>query len=133
MLRRPPRRVKFVHAELQHLSPTQCMARVQLEDPEAGGYVGTAVGACAVEEGLQATAKATAAALMQAVGQDHSLEVHGVELFEAFGQSAVLVHLGARLHERTLALMGFCVAGEDPTRAAALAVLNAANRVLDVG
>ena len=133
MRSRLPRRIKFVGAQLQRLSGNQCLARVQLQQAESGSYVGTAVGASPDDEGLRATAKATAAALMQAMGRDHSLEVHDVKLFHAFGQSAVLVELGAKQQERNQEVMGFCVAGGDPTRAAALAVLNATNRVLDAG
>lgn len=133
MPERSPRRVKFVRAQLEQLSQNQCLAKVELERLEQGSYVGTATGAGPGVEGLRATARAAAEALMQAVGEQNVLEVHEVELFDAFGQSAVLVHLAARLQDRTQALMGFCVAGADPTRAAALAVLNAANRVLDVG
>ena len=130
---RPPRRVKFVRASLEQLAPNQCLAKVELSGPEEGTYVGTATGACPDVEGLRATAQAAADALMQAVGEEHLIEVHGVEVFDAFGQSAVLVHLAAQLQDRTQALMGFCVAGSDPARAAALAVLNATNRALDIG
>ena len=133
MRSRLPRRIKFVGAQLQRLSDNQCLARVQLQQAGSGSYVGTAVGASPDDEGLCATAKATAAALMQAMGRDHSLEVHDVKLFHAFGQSAVLVELGAKQQERNQEVMGFCVAGGDPTRATALAVLNATNRVLDAG
>ncbi len=133
MPERPPRRVKFVRASLDQPAPNQCVAKVELEHSESGSCVGSATGGCRDEEGLRATAQATAEALMQAVGGGHQLQVHGVELFDAFGKSAVLVHLADQHRERTQALMGFCMAGEDPTRAAALAVLNAANRVLDVG
>jgi hypothetical protein len=82
---------------------------------------------------LQATARAAAEALTQAVGGAHQLRVEGVETLDTFGRSAILVHLADQQRDRTQALMGFCVAGQDPARAAALAVLNAANRVLDVG
>ncbi|MBI2537939.1 MAG: hypothetical protein HYW06_13460 [Gemmatimonadetes bacterium] len=127
------RRVKFVRASLEQLSPTQCLAKVELARAEAGNYVGTATGGCPDVEGLKASAQAAVDALMQAVGKEHLIEVHDVEVFDAFGQSAVLVHLAAQLQDRTQALMGFCVAGGDPARAAALAVLNATNRVLDIG
>ena len=126
------KRLKFIRAELQRLSSTQCLARVQLEQPGSGAYVGTAVVACPDLDGLRATAKATAAALMQASGQDHSLEVHDVEVHDAFGQPAVMVHVGSKLHHRTQGLMGFCLAQGDSTRAAALAVLHATNRVLEL-
>jgi len=130
---RPPRRVRFVRASLERLSQNQCLATVELERPEAGSYVGTATGGCPEVEGLRASARAAVDALMQAVGEQHRIEVHDVQVFDAFGHSAVLVHLAAQVQDRTQALMGFCVAGEDPTRAAALAVLNATNRVLDIG
>lgn len=134
MARRRRRRLKFVQARLERLSGNQCVARVHLEEAPCGSYVGSAVvGGGPDEDGLLATARATAAALMQAVGMDHSLQVHGVKLFEAFGQSAVLVQIGAKLRARAQALIGFCVAGTDPARAAALAVLNATNRALDIG
>lgn len=133
MAHRPPRKVKFVRASLETLAPNQCLAKVELERAEAGTFVGTATGGCPDVEGLRASAQATADALMQAVGEQHLIEVHDVEVFDAFGKQAVLVHVAAQLQDRTQALMGFCVTGEDPPRAAALAVLNATNRVLDVG
>jgi hypothetical protein len=131
MPERPQRRVRFVQAELQRLSAAACMARVELERREAGGYVGTAVASEA--EGLRATAKAAADALMQAAASDHVLEVHDVKLLNVFGKLTVVVQVGAKQQERWVSLMGFCVAGQDPTRAAALAVLHATNRVLDAG
>lgn len=133
MADRPPRRVKFVRASLESLAPDQCLATVELERPEQGTFVGTATGGCPDVEGLRASAQAAADALMQAVGETHLLEVHEVELFDAFGKSAVLVHVAAQVQDRPQALMGFCVAGDDAPRAAALAVLNATNRVLDIG
>ncbi len=133
MAHRAPRKIKFVRASLETLAPNQCLAKVELERAEAGTFVGTATGGCPDLDGLRASARATADALMQAVGEEHVIEVHDVEVFDAFGQSAVLVHVAAQLHDRTQALMGFCVAGEDRARAAALAVLNATNRALDIG
>jgi hypothetical protein len=130
---RPPRRIKFVRSSLELLGPNHCLAKVELERDQDRSYVGTATGGNPDQEGLHVSARAAADALMQAVGEKHLLEVHDVEVFDAFGQQAVLVHLAAQVQDRTQALMGFCVAGTDPTRAAALAVLNATNRVLDVG
>jgi len=131
----PHRHLRFVKAEWAPVSPHGCAARVQLEQAGTGRFVGTAVvhGTCGEAGALRAAAKAAAAAVMQAVGQDHILEVYGVEPFQAFGRAAVLVHLGARLGQRTQELVGLCVSGEDSARAAALAVLDAANRVLGLG
>jgi hypothetical protein len=42
----------------------------------------------------------------------------------------VAVNLGARRRGHWQPLVGFCMAGPDPARAAALAVLNAINRIL---
>lgn len=133
MFNRPPRRVKFVRASLELLAPDHCLAKVELKGEKDDSFVGTATGGRPEREGLRASAQAAVDALMQAVGETHLLKVHNVEMFEAFGREAVLVHLAAQVQDRTQALMGFCVAGGDPTRAAALAVLNATNRVLDVG
>ena len=133
MPERPPRRVKFVRASLELVAPDECLAQVELERGEVGSFLGKARGGRSSQEGLQATARAAADALTQAVGGGHQLRVHGVETLDTFGRPAILVHLADQQASRTQALMGFCVAGQDPTRAAALAVLNAANRVLDVG
>lgn len=133
MAERIPRRVKFVRASLEPVASDECLAQVELERSDVGVFLGKARGGRSTEEGLQATAQAAADALTQAVGGGHRLQVHGVETLDTFGRAAILVHLADQQQDRTQALMGFCVAGLDPTRAAALAVLNAANRVLDVG
>lgn len=133
MPERPQRRVRFVRASLEVLAPNQCLAKVELERPEDGRFTGTATGGNLETEGLRTSARAAADALMQAVGEERLLEVHDVEQLDTFGRPAVLVHLAAQVRDRTQALMGFCVEGGDPARAAALAVLNATNRVLDIG
>jgi DNA-binding NarL/FixJ family response regulator len=122
-----------VRASLEVVAPDECLAQVQLERAEEGSFVGKARGGRSSEEGLQTAARAAAEALMLAVGGAHRLRVEGVETLETFGRAAVLVYLADQQRDKTQALMGFCVAGADPTRAAALAVLNAANRALDVG
>jgi hypothetical protein len=125
--------VRFVRASLEVVAPDECLAQVQLDRGEEGSFVGKARGGRSSEEGLQAAAKAAAEALTQAVGGGHRLRVEGVEMLDTFGRPAILVYLADQQQDKTQALMGFCVAGQDPARAAALAVLNAANRVLDVG
>lgn len=130
---RPSRRVRFVRASLELLPTHEFLARVQLQRDQGESVVGKATGGDSSAAGLEAAARAAAEALTQAVGGSHQLSVQGVETLEAFGREAILVHLADQQPHRTQALMGFCVAGNDPTRAAALAVLNAANRALDVG
>jgi hypothetical protein len=125
-----PRRIRFVQAELKHVSPAVCMARVELERRDSGGTLSTAVGDCPEVEELKAAAKAAADAVMQMVGNDPMLEVRGVETVTVFGQAAVAVNLGIKRQDHWQPLVGFCMAGQDPARAAVLAVLNATNRVL---
>lgn len=131
---RPSRRVKFVRADLQSLSASKCLARVELERPESGNYVGSSTGSCPDVEGLKAAARASVEALVQAAGSErHELEVHEVRALEAFGRTAVIVHVAARRGDCRQDLMGLCVVGTDAPQAAAMAVLNAANRFFDVG
>jgi hypothetical protein len=56
-----------------------------------------------------------------------------VQLIRAVGEPAVVVRVKAEHGHETRDLIGFCLAGDDPMRGAALAVLNATNRFLDLG
>jgi hypothetical protein len=136
-LQRLPRRdVRFVNAELEPMEADQWTARVELSRAGAVRYVGTRKGVRAApdREGLRLVAEATAQALVRAAGRDdHGLEVHGIEWIEVFSRRGVVVYLRGRYKEHEQNLMGFSVADLNPTRAAALAVLNAVNRFFGVG
>ena len=126
---RPARTVRFVGAQVGRVSGGGPRAFVELERSPGERFVGTAEG-----ETLQGTAEAALRALSQVVGgAEGTFRVRGVETVEVFGGRAVIVALSMSHQGETRSLLGICSAEPDPTRAAALAVLNATNRFLGVG
>jgi hypothetical protein len=121
--------VRFVRAQFDTLVSGRCAAQVELAGADAT-YVGRAEGGSIDAEGLRAAARATADAL-QDLG--HPVAVNRVEMVTAFGEAAVAVQATAQHEGETRRLVGFCLAGDDPLRAAVLAVLNATNRFLEIG
>jgi len=126
---RPSRQVRFLRAQVESVAPDRCAAQVELLGA-AATYVGRAEGGCMDLEGLRAGAQATATALRDL---GHRVEVDGVEMVMTFGEPAVVVRVMAEHDEETRRLVGYCLVGEDGLRAAALAVLNATNRFLEIG
>ena len=61
------------------------------------------------------------------------MELEEVEMINALGEAAVVVRVAAERDGESRRLMGFSVAGDDPMRAAALAVLSATNRFFEIG
>lgn len=131
---RRPRSVKFVRLDLEQLPGNRCRARVELERQPGQTYVGTADGRRSKTGKLRCTAQAAADALRQAVGADEDafelLELKTVTVLET---TAVIVALSVHHQNETWQLVGFCLTAQHPTRAPALAVLNATNRFLDTG
>ena len=79
-------------------------------------------------------AQAAANAIQTAVcGKGDQLDVTGATITEAFGKRTVFVQVSALYIGQRRELMGFCLIDPDPSRAAALAVLNAVNRFLGIG
>lgn len=136
-MERKPRVVRFIRADVQK-SGSRCRAEVELERDRKGRVVGTSdglvTGMGGAQGDLRCVAEAAARALCQAVDAPEDIvTVHGVEMIDTFGQEAVVVSLAAHLDKGARPLMGFCLAGRDRIRAAALAVLNGTNRFFDVG
>jgi len=129
MTERLPRNVRFVLTKLENLAPGRCAALVELQGASST-YTGRAEGGCDDAGGLRAAAQATTGAL-QDLG--HAVKLEGVELITALGEPAVVVRVAAERDGETRRLMGFSVAGDDPMRAAALAVLSATNRFFEIG
>lgn len=129
-----PRAVKFIRADLERLAADRCQAQVELERNPGERYLGTAEELLSDVGELHCVAMAAVSALQSALalGND-SIALHDVDSFVAFGREAVLVSLTAHHDGQARPLMGFCLKGQDPSRAAALAVLNATNRVLGIG
>jgi hypothetical protein len=78
---------------------------------------------------LRCCAVAAVNALEQAVSPQVTFELLGVKAVRAFDATVVIVSLSARAKEATR-LVGSCLTEVDPARGAALAVLNATNRLL---
>ncbi len=134
MADRPPRLVKFVSAEIEQLSDDRCRTQVELLHQNGESHVGKAEGGCADGERLRLAAQAAADAVRTAVcGTGDTLDVTGATITEAFGKRTVFVQVAALYLGQRRELMGFCLIDPDPTRAAALAVLNAVNRFLGIG
>jgi hypothetical protein len=126
---RPPRQVRFVLTRFENLDEGRCAAYVELQGPGAS-YTGRAEGGSRDVGGLRAAAEATAGALRDL---GHAVTLQDVQSIRAVGEFAVAVRVKAEHGHETRELVGFCLAGDDPMRAAALAVLNATNRFLDLG
>ncbi len=134
MPERAPRLVKFVSAEVEQVSDDRCRTRVELLHQDGKAHVGEVEGGCADAERLRLSAQAAADAVRTAVcGTGDRLDVTGATVTEAFGKRTVFVQVAALYLGQRRELMGFCLIDPDPTRAAALAVLNAVNRFLGIG
>ena len=131
MADRAPRAIRFVRAQIDPLPDDRCQALVQVERPGGGVSTGTAQGGTGQADELRSVARATADALSQAFeAEGAKVRVRGVQLVEAFAQTAVIVSMVATQGTRSESLLGICDGAGDFARAAALAVLNATNRFL---
>ena len=77
---------------------------------------------------IRTAAAATIAALEKAIGSPLDMRLIGVKQVRAFDAEVIVVSLTGTTDRQKL--VGIVVMGEDPRRAAALAVLNALNRTL---
>lgn len=122
----PRRRVRFVAARLLAPRTGRSVAQVELEwggqtyRDEVEGETGAAVE-------LRLAAQATLRALEAILNGRMQFGLVGIKSFRAFDTEVVVVLLRT---ENVQALIGASLATGDPHRSAALAVLNATNRVL---
>ncbi len=121
-------RVRFLAAEVEHAPGSEIRVRVRLAVPgrECLGEV-RGTGAGVVE--LRLAAEATLDALADAVPEAPRLQLGGVKSVHAFDADAVLVSLRVDGPDGK-SLLGCVPVGESPGRAAAMATLDAVNRVL---
>lgn len=84
---------------------------------------------------LQAAAAATLGAALSAAGKRMHSELLGVKAVRAFDGWVVVVRLNAEVEGKTVRLLGAasCESEEDLGQGAAIAVLDATNRVLEKG
>ncbi|HWC75099.1 MAG TPA: hypothetical protein VG454_14285 [Gemmatimonadales bacterium] len=122
-------RLRFQEFGFQRLANGRCRAKVVLTWSDGRRFEGSSDGVSSQTGELRCCAVAAVNALEQAVQPRLTFELLGVKTIRAFDATVVIVSLSARAQE-TIRLVGSCLTETDPPRGAALAVLNATNRLL---
>jgi hypothetical protein len=123
-------RLRFQEFKLDKLPSGRCRARVVLTWSDGRQFVGESEGVISQAGELRCSAEAAVRALERVVQPQLALEVLGVKAVRAFDATVVIVSLAVRADTVASRLVGSYMAEKDPPRGAALAVLNATNRVL---
>ena len=125
--------MRYVRTDLLLLSATRVRVTVELVRDSGERYVGMAEGSSSSLETLRVTAAAATDAVRQAVTPTPQLVLDEVALVDVLEKTSVLVALTVKTDTELRPLFGINVLAGDPTRAAALAVLSAVNRVFGLG
>ncbi len=123
-------RLRFQVFALDRLADGRCRARVQLSWIDGREFMGENEGMTSQAGELRCSALAAVQALERAVHDGVRLELLGVKALRAFDSMVVIVSLSVHSEGNAWRMVGTYLTETDPPRAAALAVLNATNRVL---
>lgn len=123
-------RLRFKDFEFQRLASGRCRAKVVLAWGDGRQFTGESEGVISQAGELRCCAHATVRALERVVQPQLGFELLGVKAVRAFDATVVIVSLSARQEARASRLVGAYLAETDAPRGAALAVLNATNRIL---
>jgi hypothetical protein len=123
-------RLRFAEFTLDRLSNGRCRVRVGLTWRGSEQFSGSAEGLSSEAGELRCAAQACVIALTQAVGGDPAFELLGVKGVRAFDSTVVIVSLSINQEAGAYRVVGSFLTDNDPPRGAALAVLNATNRIL---
>ncbi len=125
-------RLRFAEFVLHRLANGRCRAKVGLTWRDSEAFCGDNEGLASQAGELRCAAQACVNALNQAVQQSGlSFELLGVKAVRAFDATVVIVSLATNGSEGSdQRVVGSVLTELDPARAAALAVLNATNRIL---
>ena len=126
----PPERLRFQDFEFDRMPSGRCRAKVVLGWADGRAFSGQADGMTSQAGELRCAAVATVQALEQAVELHVGFELLGVKAVRAFDATVVIVSLSVRTGGKAARMVGSYLTEGDATRGAALAVLNATNRVL---
>jgi hypothetical protein len=130
MIKWVPRRVKFTGAEVKSSARAGEVVTIKLQR-KGQSFVGRQRnGARSAADEIGHAAQATLDALRQVVGNGTNIELTAAGPVAALGQSFVLAVVEVTLRGETHTLMGVCPLSLNPSRDAALAVMDACNRVL---
>ena len=123
-------RLRFQDFGFERLPNGRCHARVVLSWSDGREFVGEAEGMISEQGELRCAAEACVRALERVVRPKLGFEIVGVKAVRAFDALVVIVSLTARTETSVSRLVGSYLAEKNPTQGAALAVLNATNRML---
>ena len=123
-------RLRFQDFTFQRLPNGRCRAKVVLSWTDGREFVGESDGVTSQAGELRCSAVAAVQALEKAVEPRLDFELLGVKAVRAFDATVVIVSLSARADSAASRLVGSYLTETDPPRGAALAVLNATNRLL---
>lgn len=123
-------RLRFEDFGFQRLPNGRCRAKVVLTWADGRRFEGGSDGVTSQTGELRCCAAAAVHALERAVEPTLKFELLGVKAVRAFDATVVIVSLSARAPDGATRLVGSALTEVDPPRGAALAVLNATNRLL---
>lgn len=123
-------RLRFDQYELDRLTNGRCRARVGLTWKDSEHFAGECEGLASQAGELRCAAQACVSALTQAVQGGLVFELLGVKAVRAFDATVVIVSLALHGENAGQRLVGSYLTDADIPRGAALAVLNATNRLL---
>lgn len=126
----PRERLKFQEFGFQRLPNGRCRARVVLSYSDGSQFVGESEGMTSQAGELRCAASAAVQALDRVTQPGLSFELLGVKSVRAFDSTVLIVSLSARETADARRLVGSFLTDADAPRGAALAVLNATNRLL---
>lgn len=123
-------RIRFADFSMERLPNGRCRAHVVLALSDGREFTGEANGLTSSAGELRCAAQACVTALSRAVDGGSNFVLLGAKEVRAFDAHVVIVSLEAKQEEETKHLVGSVLTETDLARAAALAVLNATNRLL---
>ena len=123
-------RLRFAEFTLDRLPNGRCRARVGLTWRDSEQFTGEGEGLASQAGELRCSAQACVVALGQAVQGGMTFELLGVKAVRAFDATVVIVSLAVHGDGSTSRVVGSYLTETDTPRSAALAVLNATNRIL---
>jgi hypothetical protein len=122
-------RLRFTDFSLDRLASGLCLARVVLAWPDVGTFVGESTGLSSQAGELRCAAQACLDAIARAI-PDAGFELVGVKSVRAFDATVVIASLATKGRLDGPRVVGSSLVQDDTPRGAALAVLNATNRLL---
>ena len=123
-------RLRFVDFQFTTTPNGRCRAEVTLGFGPDARWTGTAEGLASDAGEMRCAAEATLHAIEASAGGAISFELLGVKAVRAFDTIVLIVSVVSRESGQTHRLVGSFLADQEHTRGAALAILNATNRVM---